>query len=196
MRWFRLPPRVKLKPLSAPNQTPSSRSTDSTFSDVTWISLCALRDSADAFPPLKSAVSGVVALWEIAKRAKSSKTDGRDIALRAKEIVDVIADAVPDGSDIPPPMLQSIVRFTVTLEEIRIRMTAIALTKGFSRLTHLRQNEETVRGIKARLDHEYQIFLTASALRLELQQQRIAAEQAQQQLRTQSDIQKGFCGNR
>ncbi|KAJ6497434.1 hypothetical protein C8R45DRAFT_982893 [Mycena sanguinolenta] len=188
MRWFRPPSRAKLKHSSAPsNQTPGSHST-STFSDVTWISLCALRDSADAFPPLKSAVGGVVALWEIAERAKNSKTDAREIALRTKEVVDVIADAVPDGSDISPSMLQSIVRFTVALEEIRVSVAAIALTRGFSRLAHLRRNEETLRGIKARLDYEYQLFLAASALRLELQQQRIAVEQEQQQLRTQSDI--------
>ncbi|KAJ7708023.1 hypothetical protein B0H16DRAFT_663940 [Mycena metata] len=116
--------------------------------------------------------------------AKNSKTDARDIALRTKEIIDVIADAVPDGSDIPPTMLQSIERFTIALEEIRIRMEAVALTGGLSRLTHLRRNEHTLQAIKARLNQEYQDFLVASALRAELEQQKIAA----QQTLTQSDI--------
>jgi hypothetical protein len=44
---------------------------------------------------------------------KTFKTDAHNITLHTKEIVDVIADAVPDGSDIPPLMLQSIERFTM-----------------------------------------------------------------------------------
>jgi hypothetical protein len=94
----------------------------------------ALKESADTFPPLKSAVSGVVALFEIAEvggclhlaatpkhadiatrtpqRAKHAKSDAHAIALRTKEILDVVADAVPDGSAIPAPMAQSIQRFT------------------------------------------------------------------------------------
>ncbi|KAF7355811.1 hypothetical protein MVEN_00909300 [Mycena venus] len=186
MRRLRFLPRAKLEPTSIPsNQTSCSHSI---FSDVMWNSLCALRDSADAFPPLKSVVGGVVALWEIAERAKNSKTDARDIALQARDILNVIADAVPDESDITLPMLKSIERFTIALDEIRSSMAAIALTGGLSRFTHLRGNERMVQEIKARLDHEYRIFLAASALRAELQQKRIAAQQAQHQMRTQSDI--------
>jgi hypothetical protein len=62
MERLRFRRKAKLKP---PNKA-SSRN-GSTFSDVLWTSLCALKDSADAFPPLKSAVGGVVALWEIAE---------------------------------------------------------------------------------------------------------------------------------
>jgi hypothetical protein len=47
------------------------------------------------------------------QRAKHSKADARDIALRTKEIVDIVADAVPDPSAISSPMLRSIGRFTV-----------------------------------------------------------------------------------
>ncbi|KAJ7206175.1 hypothetical protein C8J57DRAFT_1534717 [Mycena rebaudengoi] len=109
MRWPRICPRAELKP---PNQTPRTLA-HSAFPDVLWTSLLALKESADAFPPLKSTVGGVVALWDIAElasaqRAKHSRTDARDIALRTKDIVDLIADVVPDPSEIPPPMLLSI----------------------------------------------------------------------------------------
>ncbi|KAJ7289138.1 hypothetical protein C8J57DRAFT_1493594 [Mycena rebaudengoi] len=173
--------KAKLKP---PNQA-SSRN-GSTFSDVLWTSLCALKDSADAFPPLKSAVGGVVALWEIAERAKHSKTDARDIALRTKDIADVIADAIPDGAKIPPAMLQSIERFTLMLEEIRIRIEAITPTGGVSRVVHLLENERTVRDIKSRLDEQYHDFSVASALRVEVQQTAIA----QRQTEMQADVEK------
>ncbi|KAJ7289141.1 hypothetical protein C8J57DRAFT_1493597 [Mycena rebaudengoi] len=181
MQRFRFRRKVKLKP---PNQA-SSRN-GSTFSDILWTSLCALKESADAFPPLKSAVGGVVALWEIAERAKHSKTDARDIALRTREIIDVIADAVPDGTKIPPAMLRSIERFTLMLEEIRISMEAITLTGGVSRIAHLPENERRVRDIKARLDEQYHDFSVASSLRVEVQQTAIAQCQTQ----TQADVEK------
>lgn len=60
MKQFRLPWRKKPKPTS----------TGRTFPDVMWTSMCALKESADVFPPLKSAVAGVIALWEIAEVSK------------------------------------------------------------------------------------------------------------------------------
>ncbi|KAJ7200948.1 hypothetical protein C8J57DRAFT_1261017 [Mycena rebaudengoi] len=179
----------RLLPFRKPKLKPST-GTGNTLLEGTWIALGALRDSADAFPPLKSAVGGVVALWEIAKRAKHSKTDARDIALRTKEILDLIADAVPDGSDIPPPMLRHSAPYwrVSILDEIRCSMEAISLSGKASRLVHLGDNERIIQDIKARLDDQYRDFLAASVLRVELQQTTIAVRQAQQQTQIQSDI--------
>lgn len=47
------------------------------------------------------------------QRAKHSKLDARDIVLRAKKILDVVADSVPDPSMIPPEMLKAIENFTM-----------------------------------------------------------------------------------
>jgi hypothetical protein len=153
-----------------------------------WTSLWALKESSDAFPPLKSATGGVVALWEITERVKYSRTDALDIALRTKEILDVIADSVPDGAAIPPPMLKSIKAFTVILGEIRCNLEDIALTAWISRVVHLRRNERTVQGMKAQLDDVYRDFVVSSALRVEAQQTKIAVQQAKQQTRTRLDI--------
>ncbi|KAJ7087494.1 hypothetical protein C8R44DRAFT_31047 [Mycena epipterygia] len=150
-----------------------------TLSDVLWTSICALRESADTFPPLKSAVGGVIALCEIAERAKHSKSDACAIALRTKEILDVVADAVPDGSAIPPPLVWSIQRFTVLLNEIRCRMETITVTGRVSRVVHLNRNERILQGIRCQLDDAYRDFLAASALRLEVQHARLATEQAE-----------------
>ncbi|KAJ7030737.1 hypothetical protein C8F04DRAFT_1263642 [Mycena alexandri] len=83
-----------------------------TAANIVFTSLTALKESADAFPPLKSAVGAVLALWEIAERAESSKSDAHDIVLRAKTVLDVIADAVPNPSSISEPMRRSIDCFT------------------------------------------------------------------------------------
>jgi len=157
----------------------SSSRTSAPLPDLLSTSLIALKESADAFPPLKSAVGSVLALWDIAERAKHSKTDARDIALRTKTILDVIADAVPDGSAISPPMLQSIERFTVLLHDIRRLMVAMSLTNGVSRIMHLNRNESALLGIRTELEEAYRDFLAASALRVEVQQVKIASQQAE-----------------
>ncbi|KAJ7227953.1 hypothetical protein C8J57DRAFT_1252189 [Mycena rebaudengoi] len=146
------------------------------------------KESADTFPPLKSVVGGVVAIWDIAECAKHSRTDARDIAFRTKKIVDLIADAIPDPSEIPPSMLLSIDRFTLinsspssALDEIRCGMEAIELSGSLSCLVHLNCHDRTIQGIKTRLDAEYRDFLAASALRAEVQQAANALIQAQMQ---------------
>ncbi|KAJ7041640.1 hypothetical protein C8F04DRAFT_146850 [Mycena alexandri] len=174
--WFPLPPRGRLK-TAPPNTKPKSTYTPSIFPDLLRTSLLALRDSADAFPPLKSAVSGVVALWDIADRARHSKSDAHAIALRAKEILDVIADAVPDGSAIPEPMLVGINRFTVydrvelrfttdhsalsLLADVGRSMETIAVTGGVSRVLRLNRNERILQNIKSQLDDAYRDFMVS-----------------------------------
>ncbi|KAJ7466678.1 hypothetical protein B0H11DRAFT_2239848 [Mycena galericulata] len=146
-------------------------------------SLLALKESADAFPLLKSAVAGVLAVWEIAERVKHSQSDACGIALRTQEFLDVVAEAVPDPSVIPAPMLQSIERFTVyvrpfgpdsslfstvmnirvhlrisLLDDIQRRMDAITVTGGVSRVMHLNRNEGVLRetsGLTRRIGNFY-----------------------------------------
>ncbi|KAF7369369.1 hypothetical protein MVEN_00265500 [Mycena venus] len=137
-----------------------------------------LKESADAFPPLKGVVSGATALCEIAERAKHSKSDARAIALRVKEIIEVIADAVPDGS-ISPLILLSIQGFAILLDEFRSSMEDIALTNRASRILHLNRNERLLQSIKTQLDDTYRDFLVASALRLEIQHMQLAIQQTQ-----------------
>ncbi|KAJ7206153.1 hypothetical protein C8J57DRAFT_1484861 [Mycena rebaudengoi] len=161
--------------------------------DVLWTSLHAGRCRPTLLAPLKSVVGGAVAIWDIAEltsaqRAKRSRTEARDIALRTKEIVDLIADAVPDPSEIPPSMLLSIDGFILinsspssALDEIRCGMEAIELSGSLSCLVHLNRHDRTIQGIKTRLDAEYRDFLAASALRVEVQQAANALIQAQMQ---------------
>ncbi|KAJ7087437.1 hypothetical protein C8R44DRAFT_820106 [Mycena epipterygia] len=163
------PSRAKKKPSLAKTPKPKSF-TPHALPDVLWTSILALKESADAFAPLKSVVGGVIAIWDIAERAKHSKAAAEDIARRTKEILDVIADTVPDPAAIPPPMLYHIQRFEVLLDEIKCAMEKISLTGGVSRLVHLNHNEHIPQGIKAQLDDAYRDFLAASILRLEVTQ--------------------------
>ncbi|KAF7343303.1 hypothetical protein MVEN_01762600 [Mycena venus] len=189
--WLSFPSRGR-KPSAPTVKLKSSlfHNTLSAVPDVVSTALLALKESADAYPPLKSAVGGVLALRDIAQRAKHSKSDARDIAQRTEEILDVIADAVPDPSAILTPMLQSIERFTVysliptcisntsmefislprrLLDDISAAMEPIALSGSVSRVVHLNRNERVIRDIKARLDDAYRDFLAACTLRVEAQ---------------------------
>ncbi|KAJ7664976.1 hypothetical protein B0H17DRAFT_1184579 [Mycena rosella] len=161
--------------------------------DVFWTSIRALKESADAFPPLKSAVGGVIAVYEIVERAKHAKSDARDVALCTKAILNVVAEAVPDPSEISLPMLQSIERFTTYIcvslfGDIRCSMEAITLTGGITRLVNLNRNECALGAIKAQRDGAYRDFVLmfdlqmASTLRLEVQQERISVQLAQTHL--------------
>ncbi|KAJ7177039.1 hypothetical protein C8R46DRAFT_1078034 [Mycena filopes] len=154
-------PRVRLK-------VPSSRTSDAILDGV-QTSLVVLKESADAFPPLKSVVGGVLALCDMAKRAKSSKSQVRQIAVRANRIADVIYNAVPDPQTISDPMRHSIQEFIVLLDEIRPALAVIASTGRFSRLVHINRNERILRTTNTRLDEAYTDFLAGSVLRGELQ---------------------------
>ncbi|KAJ7055844.1 hypothetical protein C8F01DRAFT_1157876 [Mycena amicta] len=138
--------------------------------DVLNVSLFALKESADAFPPLKSAVGGVLAVWDVADRMKHCKSKARTIALRTTQILDVMAEAIPDASKIPDPLLQSIERFTSRLDDVRQRMEDMNRLRGLSRFVNLRQNERVLQDILGELDDTYRDFMTALALRVEVQQ--------------------------
>ncbi|KAJ7187856.1 hypothetical protein C8R46DRAFT_3041 [Mycena filopes] len=156
--------------------------------DLLSTSLLALKESADAFPPLKSTVGGVVALWDIAKRAKRCKSDAADIAQRTEDIVCLIADAVPDPMAIPGPMLKSIEGFTYLLAEICATMEKIVLARWVPRVIYLNSTERTLQEIKSRLDDAYRDFQTASTLRVETQQAELAIRQKALALQQQTHI--------
>ncbi|KAJ7051580.1 hypothetical protein C8F01DRAFT_1262659 [Mycena amicta] len=182
----RLSPLLGGKPPRQPVDAWLKRTPD--LPDLLSTSLFALKESADGFPPLKSAVGAVLALGEIAQRVKNSKSDARDIARRAEHILDVIAEAVPDGSTIPVAMLRDIERFTSLVHEICGFMEEIASARALSRVLHLNRNEIALQDFKSRLNDAYCDLKVASALRVERQQAEMAAQQiqlaAQQQLLT------------
>ncbi|KAJ7669828.1 hypothetical protein DFH06DRAFT_1293825 [Mycena polygramma] len=187
-RWRRPSfPSAKRKPKS--QESSSSRS--SAVPDLLSTSLIALKESADAFPPLKGAVGSLShgdgrvldIVRDIAQRAKRSKSAAHDIALRTQVVLNVISDAVTDPFAIPSPMLRSIERLTEYADSAhdnpRLSMDKLKLTSGFSRLIHLNRNERQLRDIKTKLDDAYRDFMAASAPRVETQQAKIAAQQSQ-----------------
>ncbi|KAJ7177046.1 hypothetical protein C8R46DRAFT_1078049, partial [Mycena filopes] len=180
----RLTSRARLKnpPKIGRLKLSSTSTTTNDISDALQTTLSFFEQSSDAFPPLKSVVGGVIALWDVAKRAKHSKADARGIALRAQDILQVMADAVSDSSAITPGMQLRIERFTVLLNNSRRDVESIALANSVTRVMRLNRDEEILQDIKRKFNEAHADFLLASALRLEGQQAALALKHQQMHL--------------
>jgi len=138
--------------------------------DIALTSLIALRDSADAFPPLKSVASGVLALWDTAERVKTSKEKAQMLSRHALEILEGLADAVPDPSNIPPPVLASMQGFVDLLDEIHHAMDPLTKRRRLmSSVLSLNRDEATLESFNKRLEESAQSFMIGSLARMENQ---------------------------
>ncbi|KAJ6577774.1 hypothetical protein B0H19DRAFT_1062353 [Mycena capillaripes] len=137
-------------------------------SDIAFTSLTALRESADAFPPLKSAVGGVLALWNTAERVKTSKERAQALSRRAYEVLEALTDAVPDPTNIHPSMLVSIQRFDDVLREARDAIAPLTKRRRLvSSVLSLNRDEATLELFNRRLDESFQTFTIAGLTRVE-----------------------------
>ncbi|GLB40589.1 hypothetical protein LshimejAT787_0804600 [Lyophyllum shimeji] len=136
--------------------------------DIAKTSLVALKESADAFPPLKSAVGGVLAVWNVAERATASKKKAEAMASRCNEILEVLVDGVPDPVNIAPEMQAGIHRFTLLLQDTRRAMERRQTRTRISLVLHMNRNEDELADFNRRLDEAYKDFLIAAALRTEV----------------------------
>jgi len=108
---------------------------------ASFLALTALKESSDTFPPLKSAVAGVIHIWELYRKVKSNRKECLKLAFRLQEILDKIADATPDASQIPPDLLDRIERFTRTLDDIGVFMETLCHRHALTRLVRHKEDE-------------------------------------------------------
>ncbi|KAJ7843345.1 hypothetical protein B0H14DRAFT_3868592 [Mycena olivaceomarginata] len=162
LKWsIRLPP-DKWKP--------RIRHGSAACSDIALTSLTALRESADAFPPLKSAVGGVLALWNTAERVKTSKKKAQALSRRAYEVLEALTDAVPDPLNIPPSMLVSIQRFDDVVREACDAMNPLTERRRFvSSVLSLNRDEATLELFSRRLDESFQTVTIAGLTQMQTQ---------------------------
>ncbi|KAJ7282495.1 hypothetical protein C8J57DRAFT_1295520 [Mycena rebaudengoi] len=135
--------------------------------DAIWTSLTALKASSDAFPPLKSVVGAVIAIWEISQRIQYIKSEAFQLALRSVEILEILADAIPDPTIIPAPMLASIARFEEVLKDIIAVMSHFMHRSRIWRFIHLNRTEVTLSQFHWHLDNACRDFTLSSAVRVE-----------------------------
>ncbi|KAJ7843335.1 hypothetical protein B0H14DRAFT_2585787 [Mycena olivaceomarginata] len=131
----------------------------------------------DAFPPLKSAVGGVLALWNTAERVKTSKKKAQALSRRAYEVLEALTDAVPDPLNIPPSMLVSIQRFDDVVREARDAMDPLTERRRFvSSVLSLNRDEATLELFSRRLDESFQTVTIAGLTQMQIQLLEIKAD--------------------
>jgi len=131
------------------------------------LALTALKETADAFPPLKSAVGGVIHVLDLAQRVKSNKEECRKLASRAEGILDKIAVAVPDATCISPDLLR-IDEFTRTLDDIKCFMTPLCHESVMKRIVLHKERESLLIEFNRRLDDALKSFMLISTIKIEM----------------------------
>ncbi|KAJ7909053.1 hypothetical protein B0H13DRAFT_1878072 [Mycena leptocephala] len=144
-------------------------------SDAIRTSLTLLKESTDVFPPLKSAVSGVLAVWDLADRVSTSDEDARVLAWRVVSILDAIYNAVGEGTSatISPGMLQDVLKFEELLHEISTAMEAHLKPRWVRRMLRLRKHESQLVRFTSRLDAASEAFKIGSSSRVEVAAEKI-----------------------
>jgi len=145
------------------------------------ILLEALKETADVFPPLESAVAGVLVLIQLADQAKSNKKDSRELSLRAKSILDTVADIVGKCGPqcIGPDLATQIEDFTSLLRETAVLMKDLSCQTWLSRCLHNKENKERIAQTARRLDEALLLFMLTSTVRAEVTSAKIIDGQAQ-----------------
>ncbi|KAJ6611960.1 hypothetical protein B0H10DRAFT_2054175 [Mycena sp. CBHHK59/15] len=147
----------------SPRSTLNTESLDPLFttltSDAILTSLNLLKDPADAFPPLKSVVGGVIAVWNLAERVAALDEEAQKLAWRAITILDTIYNAVGDADpqSLSPHVLQSILDFECLLNDLHKAMDRIA-KRRIHRLLYLRRTENQLASFNLRLDSMAETF--------------------------------------
>ncbi|KAJ6545523.1 hypothetical protein B0H19DRAFT_1167900 [Mycena capillaripes] len=146
-------------------------------SDAIRTALTLLRESTDVFPPLKSAVGGVLAVWDLADRISASDENAQALAWRLVGILDTIYNAVGGGVNaVSPRMLQDILKFEELLHEISTAMAAKLKQGRFHGVLRLRKHESQLARFTSRLDAASEAFKIGSSTRVELTMQKIQAD--------------------
>ncbi|KAJ7283797.1 hypothetical protein C8J57DRAFT_1293611 [Mycena rebaudengoi] len=160
-----LRPRGRHKP-SVPSVTNSSVPFLGLSFDAIRTSLNDLKDSTDVFPPLKSAVGAVLAVWDLSDRVSTSDKHAEGLAWRAVCILDAIYNVSGGGAGpVSAAVLDAIRTFVGLLREISAAMEE-ELKPGW---LHLQKRESRLAQFVARLDVISEAFKIGSAAPVEEQ---------------------------
>ncbi|TDL15183.1 hypothetical protein BD410DRAFT_135240 [Rickenella mellea] len=157
-----------------PPDKPSSISRD--ISDATLLMLTQLKESADFFPPLKSAVGGVLSIYQLSQTVKSNKKDARQLAKRAVELIEILERATNASTNISTDLRDSIHKFNVSLHYIHNVMARLAAQKKVERWLRMNDHKDELMRCNNMLDDAARVFTLASNIRVEISLQRLESK--------------------
>jgi len=139
---------------------------------ATGVALRAIRDSADAFPPLKSTAAGMLIVWGAIEKVKSNKKDCRRLAQRATSIVNDIWRQTKDyGVDLPVECQQSVEEIEKIIHGIVDLMKKLEKQGLFHKYAHQDENKACIDKAAKLLDEAIQRFDTNMQISILLKQQ-------------------------
>ncbi|KAI0043442.1 hypothetical protein FA95DRAFT_402841 [Auriscalpium vulgare] len=136
-------------------------------SDAAIFALEALSESADGFPPLKSVVGGLIFILKHSETMNSNKGEARRIEERIDHISALLEYAVPDATDVSPPVVLAIQALDRSLQHINEQLSGIRTTGRVLRFLRARMNEEHLREFHRQLDEAIADLHTAVSISLE-----------------------------
>jgi hypothetical protein len=139
---------------------------------ATGVALRAIRDSADAFPPLKSTAAAMLIVWGAIEKVKSNKKDCRRLAQRATDIVNDIWRQTKDhGVNLPVEAQQSVEEIEKIIRDIVDLMKKLEKQGRFHRYAHQDENKTCIDKAAKLLDEAIQRFDTNMQISILLKQQ-------------------------
>jgi hypothetical protein len=133
------------------------------------IILRAVRDSADVFPPLKSAAATVLTLMEMSQKVNSNRQDCKDLAIRAADIFQDILRQTKDYGELPTEVQDSIDQIERTFHDITAFMQNLENQKFVRRYARQDDNKSHIERHTKLLDQgiwSFEVNLQMSVRRL------------------------------
>jgi len=123
------------------------------------VTLRAIRDSSEVFPPLKSVVAAVVTIWEMSRKVKSNKKDCMQLASRLTEIVhDLLRQTKDYGDQLPLEAQHSIAQIELILHDVGCFMKQLGHQGFFRRYARQDDNRDQIMKYEKSLDEALLMF--------------------------------------
>jgi len=157
-RWLKRSKSLATAALEHPlSEGKSLKSLRNGCTDTTRTSLELLSQTSDVFPPLKSAVGGVLALWDLVERVKDVEDEARALLQRANETILLVSELSKLKSHSHAPALQETIdKFERAVDEIRRALEPWATQKWISRMVRSKRHGATLTALQKKLDQVYQ----------------------------------------
>ncbi|KAH8797131.1 hypothetical protein DL96DRAFT_1642738 [Flagelloscypha sp. PMI_526] len=141
--------------------------------DLALTGLRQLKESSDAFPPLKSAVGAVLQIFVLSDDLKYQREAAEELCLRCHRIIGILEAFVislpsSDPKLLSPPFLSDLERFDRVLHNILSEMQSLQKkqTSLRWRISHLNRTRDTLSRFQSELDESERSLTSSGALAL------------------------------
>ncbi|KIJ38193.1 hypothetical protein M422DRAFT_781490 [Sphaerobolus stellatus SS14] len=126
--------------------------------DIGIVLLEATANSADAFPPLKSAAGGALHIAKLVKGFRSHQREWAVFGEHVQNIVACVIELIPDAQKAPDEIRKAIEGLSQALELIRSNIQGRMKKSGFRRALAYLSDPDSIREMRTKLDDALRPF--------------------------------------